>query len=133
MVAALLAVGVSACGSASTKATSDTTGAAAGAASASATAMDAKAEIAARKAQVAMEVYATDNGGAYTGVDAAALKKIEPSVPTDLEIQADSSSYAITAHSGSGNSFTVARDPGGATKLTCSKPGVGACSASASW
>jgi hypothetical protein len=80
-----------------------------------------------------MEVYAIDNGGSYQGADAATLRKIEPSLPADLDIQGDASSYTITAHSGSGGSFTLTRAPGGGTKHTCTKPGVGACSVRGSW
>ena len=129
MVVLLLGAGIAACGGGSTSASSGP----AGATGASATATDAHAEIAARKAQAAMEVYAIDNGGSYQGADAAALRKIEPSLPADLDIQGDASSYTITAHSGSGNSFTVAHTPGGGTKHTCTKPDVGVCSASGSW
>jgi len=129
VTASLIMIAVVGCGGGSTSASSGP----AGATGASATAADAHAEIAARKAQAVMEVYAIDNGGSYQGADAAALRKIEPSLPTDLDIQGDASSYTITAHSGSGNSFTVAHTPGGGTKHTCTKLGVGACSASGSW
>ena len=40
-------------------------------------AKDADAKAAARTAQTAIETYATDNGGAYTGADAADLIAIE--------------------------------------------------------
>jgi hypothetical protein len=132
MVVLLLGAGSAACGGGSTSASSEPAGAT-GAAGPSATAADAHAEIAARKAQAAMEVYAIDNGGSYQGADAATLRKIEPSLPADLDIQGDASSYTITAHSGSGGSFTLTRAPGGGTKHTCTKPGVGACSVRGSW
>src|ERR1700753_1886496 len=42
---------------------------------------DAKAKENAHTAQVAVETYATENGGAYTGVTMAKLHKIEPTLP----------------------------------------------------
>ena len=41
---------------------------------------DASAKEAVRTAQTALETYATDNNGAYTGADAGALKTIEGAV-----------------------------------------------------
>jgi len=43
-------------------------------------AYDANAKEQARTAETAMETYATDNGGVYTGVDPAALATIEKSL-----------------------------------------------------
>ena len=43
-------------------------------------ARDADAKAAVRTAQTAIETYATDNGGEYTGADAAALNDIEPTI-----------------------------------------------------
>src|SRR6478752_1426832 len=43
---------------------------------------DSKAKENAHTAQVAVETYATENGGSYTGVDLTKLNKIEPTIST---------------------------------------------------
>ena len=58
---------------------------------------DAKAKESAHSAQVAMETYATDHNGEYTGANASELEKIEPTL----------SSAKITAVSPGANGYTI--------------------------
>src|SRR3954470_4733087 len=57
---------------------------------------DASAKEDAHTAQVAIETFATDNGGAYTGADGAALKGIETAL--------NNSTLAVHAADGTGTS-----------------------------
>ncbi len=56
---------------------------------------DAKAKEYAHSAQVAIETYATDNGGAYTGATVALLQGIEPTLK--------SANFALSDTGGAGN------------------------------
>ena len=56
---------------------------------------DAKAKESAHSAQVAIETYATDNDGHYTGADAAKLIAIEPTLSS-------ATSLAVTGADGTG-------------------------------
>lgn len=96
---------------------------------------DAQAKAAARTAQTAIETYATDNGGDYTGATAEALEKIEPTLedadladPTGLSPD----SYLVSVKSDTGTDFTIERD-GGTVKFDCSDPGVGGCPTGGDW
>jgi type IV pilus assembly protein PilA len=97
---------------------------------------DAKAKESAHSAQVAIETYATDNNGKYTGADATALKAIEPTlssatglkvtgfdgtgVPTDTE-------YRITVTgSSAAQTFSIANNAG-AMSYPCTEAGKGGC------
>jgi len=92
------------------------------------------AEVTARTAVTAMEVYAVDHGGSYTGADAATLRSIEPRLPPNLYVQAQSTSYSVTVPAKlSGTQFTVEKRTGGALSFTCSSPGTGTCPPSGDW
>ena len=85
-------------------------------------------------AQTAMETFATDNNGEYTGGDAEALAAIEPSLPLDrLLTTSEGQIYTITVTSGSGNAFTITRTDDGLTTLTCTDPGNAGCPADGDW
>src|SRR3954470_22035033 len=64
---------------------------------------DAKAKETAHTAQVAMETYATDNGGSYVGATTALLNAIEPTL--------SGATYAVTGTGGTGtptsNSYRI--------------------------
>src|SRR3954462_6677435 len=64
---------------------------------------DAKAKETAHTAQVAMETYATDNGGSYVGANTALLNAIEPTL--------SGATYAVTGTGGTGtptsNSYRI--------------------------
>jgi type IV pilus assembly protein PilA len=69
-------------------------------------ATDANAKEAAHTTQVAMETYATDNGGSYVGATVAKLQAIEPTVPTGTAV-AGKQSLAISGLSANGYTVTV--------------------------
>jgi type IV pilus assembly protein PilA len=94
-------------------------------------ATDSKAKENAHSAQVSMETCATENSsGSYADCDTAALKAIEPTLPTEtaadstesIEV-ADSSTtgYEIIITSTTGNTFGVTRADG-ATTFPCTVP-----------
>ena len=98
-------------------------------------AFDADAKSVARSAQTALEVYATDNGGDYTGVGVDDLREIEPSLPEDgIEIvSAGTANYELTYASETGSTFTVIRNSDGSVVRTCDPFGVGGCPGSGVW
>jgi type IV pilus assembly protein PilA len=84
-------------------------------------AQDASTKSMAKTAQTAMETYATDHSGDYTGADGAALATIEPTIPTNTSTNnyvtvdgtPDSTSYSVTAHNTQDqHTFTIARSAG---------------------
>ena len=104
-------------------------------------ATDASAKEAVRTAETAMETYATDNNGAYTGATAGAaadkLNTIEPTlnnVGTSLAVNsATATTYEIQVTSGTGNVFKIARNASGVTTLACTTAGKAGCPTSGSW
>ena len=92
---------------------------------------DAQAKAAARTAQTAMETFATDHGGDYTGAEPADLVAIEDTLQTegDNAITTSNTSetgYTVTSTSGTGNTFSITR-AGGAVTFDCETPGEGGC------
>src|SRR5215212_2966742 len=76
---------------------------------------DAKAKEQAHSAQVAMETYATDVGGLYTGATEDELIEIEPTLESaDFTATATESGrgYTIVVTATSGNTFEVVNDEG---------------------
>ena len=96
-------------------------------------AQDAEAKASARSMQTAMEVYATDNGGQYSGADIDALRQIEPTLPPNLELLALPASYELTVTSETDTEFTIARDEAGMVTQTCEPTGEGGCPDSGEW
>ncbi len=86
-------------------------------------AKDADAKAGVRTAQTAMETYATDNGGSYTGADATDLETIEPTLNdvnlTAVTPNADWYRLHVTATSTTGNTFSINRADTGITTYTC--------------
>jgi type IV pilus assembly protein PilA len=96
-------------------------------------ATDADAKALARTAQTAIETYATDNQGEYTGALEADLVEIEPTLEdaTALDVvSATATAYEVTTEStaDSGNVFAVIRN-GGTTELECTTAGTDGCPA----
>ncbi len=90
---------------------------------------DAKAKEYAHTAQVAMETYATDNGGSYSGVDEAKLKLIEPTLnsATFTASAAAADKYTIVVTSKTpGQDFSVVNNAGSIT-FPCNTAGKGGC------
>jgi type IV pilus assembly protein PilA len=103
---------------------------------------DSKAKENAHSAQVAVETYATENGGSYENVTLAKLHAIEPTisetqgeVATKKEgiIVASTESgkgYVIQSISSNGNDFKITNSSG-TMSFTCTTPGSGGCPAAA--
>jgi type IV pilus assembly protein PilA len=105
-------------------------------------ARDAQAKVYARTAETAMETYATDNGGVYTGANAAALQGIESTL-NGANISAvtvpagngdtTNKSYKISVTSQTGNVFSVTRHDNGTTDLSCTTGGTAGCPTGGNW
>jgi type IV pilus assembly protein PilA len=98
---------------------------------------DAKAKEYAHSAQVAVETYATDNGGSYEGAAAAGvLTGIEPTLNSaNFAVTAsggaavpNADGYRITVTSDTGNTFSIDNDEGTLT-YPCTVAGSGGCPA----
>ena len=93
-------------------------------------AQDAEAKTTAKTTQTAMETYATDNNGNYTGATTALLRAIEPTIPTTgVTLSAiGAQTYTITVTSAAaGQSFGIARAASGAVTYPCGVAGQGGC------
>jgi type IV pilus assembly protein PilA len=95
-------------------------------------AQDSDAKALARAAQTAMETYATDNAGNYTGATPTILNGIENTVPTSIVVAGpggtgnpSSTGYRVTAASDTGHTFSVDRS-GSVFTFPCT--GDGGCS-----
>jgi type IV pilus assembly protein PilA len=102
-------------------------------------AKDAEAKSSVRTAQTAMETYATDHDGKYTGADAAALKVIETTLTnTGNRLVVDSatdSSYkvSVTSTGKDANVFSILRTDTGTTSLDCTAIDKAGCPHSGHW
>src|SRR5436189_5528476 len=105
-------------------------------------ARDASAKSAADRKETAMETYATDNNGVYTGANAAALQN-EESTLNGATIStvavpagggdASNKSYKVSVTSSTGNIFSVTRHDHGTTTLTGTTAGTAGCPTGGSW
>lgn len=98
-------------------------------------ARDANAKAAVRTAETAMEAYATDHDGRYTGADVTVLGGIEPTL-NGASLTVDSTQddrYEVTVTSVTGNQFHITRNPGGTTDLTCEAGGTAGCPSGGNW
>ena len=112
-------------------------------------AYDANAKEQARTAETAMETYATDNGGVYTGVTTGALVTIENSlsdtVSTTRPYLTTAAAAGAGANAGKGwtltltspktsNTFTIARDAATSQlTFTCTNGGTAGCPTGGVW
>jgi type IV pilus assembly protein PilA len=100
---------------------------------------DSKAKETAHSAQVAIETYATENGGSYEGVTVKKLHEIEPTIPfketggtveSVVSIPAPElgpKKYEITvASSNAGQTFSIKNNAGEMT-YPCTQGGKGGC------
>lgn len=89
-------------------------------------AQDAGGKVMARTAQTAMESYATNNAGSYSGATASSLNSIEPTLITSSSSQTFLASVSVTASSYTvvasqpvtGNAFTITKSANTVTR-TC--------------
>jgi type IV pilus assembly protein PilA len=98
-------------------------------------ARDADAKATAKTAQTAIETYATENNGAYTGATVDDLRRIEETLPTTgLAVTVPApDEYTVTATSDTGNTFNVIRDDDGSFDLTCLATGNAGCPEDGLW
>jgi type IV pilus assembly protein PilA len=96
---------------------------------------DAQAKEMARTAQTAMETYATDHNGSYTGASTTVLEGIEPTLSdtsgatfTAATPDTAGTGYTVTAQSSDGNTFSITRSDTGGTSRTCTPTTTGASS-----
>jgi hypothetical protein len=94
----------------------------------------------ARSAQTAAETYATDHGGAYTGISVGELQKIAPALKDEATselIRAEATKeagYVVETKSvGSGDEFQLERTPSGGTVRTCKPEKQGGCLSGGIW
>ena len=92
---------------------------------------DAKAN--ARTVQTALETYAVDNGGKYTGANMATnLVNIEGTISNmddTVDVTVGDDSYTITSDSDSGNQFQISRAATGAVTYPCTVADEAGCPA----
>lgn len=101
-------------------------------------AQDAGGKVLARTAETAIESYATNNNGAYSGATVSTLHSIEPTLVTSSTSQSYLASVSVTANGYAvivsqpvtGNAFTITKSANTVTR-TCSGSG-GGC-AGGSW
>jgi type IV pilus assembly protein PilA len=93
---------------------------------------DASAKSAVRNAASAAEAYRAENQS-FTGMDRAALLKIEPNLDDNVTVSVggDGKTYTLTATSKSKNVYTITRD--GVMSRSCTSTGSGGCPDSGVW
>jgi len=104
---------------------------------------DAKAKENAHTAQVAVETCATDANGSYAdcntadATNTAALKKIEPTLSSDVTITStaddDGEGYVISSESSNNTDFEITRASSGAVTYNCTAQGEGGCPTGGNW
>ncbi|HKZ15107.1 MAG TPA: type II secretion system protein [Solirubrobacterales bacterium] len=103
---------------------------------------DSKAKENAHSAQVAVETFATEKSGSYTGVNLTELHRIEPTISTTegnasanppiegIKVSSTAANkYTIESVSSTGNTFKIKNEAGTMT-YTCTKQGTGGCPSS---
>ena len=92
-------------------------------------AADAKAKTTAKTTQTAIETFATDHGGKYTGATLGDLQTIEPTIPSSgvsIGTPGDKT-YTIVSTASTGHTFTIDRASTGAVTYPCTVAGEGGC------
>ena len=83
-------------------------------------------------ASIALEVYATDNNGDYSGATIEDLQEIEPSVPDGVEVESTMTGYTLSA-TDDDVEYMLEKDESGTTTTTCDPQGQGDCPDSGEW
>jgi type IV pilus assembly protein PilA len=93
---------------------------------------DASAKSAVRNAASAAEAYRAETDS-FTGMDRAALLKIEPNLDDSVTISVgdDGKTYTLSATSTSKNTYTITRD--GVMSRSCTTKGSGGCPDDGVW
>jgi type IV pilus assembly protein PilA len=97
-------------------------------------ASDASAKELARSSQTAAETYSTDHNRSYSGMDAAGLNAIEPTIRiassatdaylSNVTVTGGGTGYSVTTTSPSANTFTITRAGNGTISRTCTGAGA---------
>jgi type IV pilus assembly protein PilA len=110
---------------------------------------DSKAKENAHTAQVAVETYATENGGSYAGVTLTKLHEIEPTISATageekttgteakeakegLIVTGSGTGYEIKSIASSGNVFKI-KNTSGALEFKCTTEKTGGCPSGGDW
>ena len=101
-------------------------------------ALDAQAKSAARAAEAAAEVIATQNDGSYDGpggVTVDNLRAVESTLDAaSLTVSCiTDDEYTVTVASRTGNTFSVGRHANGTTQLSCTLSGTDGCPSDGRW
>jgi type IV pilus assembly protein PilA len=100
-------------------------------------AQDADAKASVRAAQTAMETFATDNEGSYSGATLTDLEAIEETLvdaPGAITVSAPADDeYGLDIASDTGNTFSIDRADTGDVSYTCVTGGEGGCPTSGDW
>jgi type IV pilus assembly protein PilA len=101
-------------------------------------ARDASAKTAARTAETAAEIVATSNDGKYSGAGGVTVANLRAEEETlngaNLSVSGvTDDEYEVTVTSITGDTFSIKRNSGGTTDLTCTTPGTGGCPTGGSW
>ena len=96
---------------------------------------DADAKSAVRTAQTALETYATDHNGKYTGATANDLKTVEPALGNAnlSDPTVGDKTYTVRVTSSTGNWFEISRDATGVLDSDCATEGQGGCPTGGKW
>jgi type IV pilus assembly protein PilA len=103
---------------------------------------DSKAKENDHTAQVAIETFATEHGGLYTGANNAELQKIEPTVESapaeagkeglEIVVEAGGKGYELKSTSSNSHTFTI-KNKEGTMSYLCTPKEKGGCPASGNW
>lgn len=101
-------------------------------------ARDASAKTAARTAETAAEILATNNDGKYSGAGGVTVANLRGEEETlngaALSVSGvTDDEYKVTVTSITGDTFSIKRNSDGTTGLTCTTPGTGGCPTGGSW
>ena len=92
---------------------------------------DAEAKSGVKTAQTAIETYATDHDGHYTGATVALLQAIEPTLSNyalSMPVAPTNTTYSLRVTSDTGNTFDIVNNAGAVT-FPCATAGSGGCPA----
>jgi type IV pilus assembly protein PilA len=102
---------------------------------------DAAAKTQVRTAETAAETYSTENNGSYSGISAARLKAIEPTLnetssvtlANPTEVSGGSGYTVMSTDNVTHDTFTIERNAAGEVRRTCTVPGTGGCPTGGTW
>jgi type IV pilus assembly protein PilA len=101
-------------------------------------ATDAQSKAAARTAETSMETYATENAGSYVGATPTILHNIEPTLQEagnnaiTIPVK-EAKKFQVTSTSGTGDTFSIAREENGTVVFSCTTKGKGGCPSTGDW